>query len=159
MTLDDLFDEFEDILYRFALRLTQDQFRADDLVQETFFRAMAHLGLFEMLNKHQVRAWLSRTLKNIFLDEERSTNRQLKLINDLMETSKSDNDLEIITEYADLSGLIPEELHSIFRMRYEYKMNSREISEVLNIPQGTVRSRLFHGLRKIRAQYTSDQQR
>ncbi len=50
MTLADLYDEFEGWLRRYALRLAWEPDRADDLVQETFIRAMAHLPLLEQLN-------------------------------------------------------------------------------------------------------------
>jgi len=42
MTFADLYNEFEDKLRRYAMSLVRDPDRADDLVQETFIRAMAH---------------------------------------------------------------------------------------------------------------------
>ncbi|MFN2201071.1 MAG: sigma factor, partial [Caldilineaceae bacterium] len=60
----ELYEEYETVLLRYALRLTHDTDWAADLVQDTFVRSMGHVELLRMLKKHQRRAWLYRTLKN-----------------------------------------------------------------------------------------------
>ena len=67
-------------LRRFALSLARDADRADDLVSDTMLRAMAHLSLLGQLNPYQRRAWLYRTLKNRFLDEQRARQREQALL-------------------------------------------------------------------------------
>ena len=50
---------------------------------ETFIRAMANIQLLELLNRHQRRSWLYRTLKNLFIDDLRSLKRRQALFEQL----------------------------------------------------------------------------
>ena len=60
-----LYEEYEDALIRYALRLTHDRDWAEDLVQDTFVRAMGHLELLKMLKQHtQVTLDCVECLKN-----------------------------------------------------------------------------------------------
>ena len=65
MTFADLYEEYEEKLNGYALKLVRDPQTADDLVQETFIRVLGHLLLLEQLDPHQRRAWLYQTLKNL----------------------------------------------------------------------------------------------
>lgn len=154
MSLADLYNEYEALLHRFAQSLTHDSFRADDLVQETFMRAMGHMALLEMLNPHQQRAWLTQTLKNLFFDEQKIWKRRDEILAEVNqetaqftpspETQIGNNPFE----------LIPEEYQELFTMRYTLGMNSQEIADELGIPAATVRSRLHLATRKIRRRNT-----
>jgi DNA-directed RNA polymerase specialized sigma24 family protein len=75
-TITGLYEEYEVRLRYFAINLTGDPDRAEDLVQETFIRALANSRVLEQLNQHQKRAWLYRTLKNCFIDEQRVDKRE-----------------------------------------------------------------------------------
>ena len=76
MTLEDLYQQYEAELRRYAARLTRDPDQADDLVQDTYLRVVKHLPLLELLEPYLRRAWLRRTLKNLFLDQESRRRRQ-----------------------------------------------------------------------------------
>ena len=80
MTLSDLYEQYEGQLRRYARRWTRDPHRVEDLVQETMMRAMGHLELLDRLKIYQQRAWLFRTLKNLYLDEERALQREEALL-------------------------------------------------------------------------------
>ena len=152
LTLADLYETFEDALQRYAHRLAQDPQRADDLVQETFIRAMRHMSLLSILNRHQQRAWLFRTLKNHFLDETRATQRQMALVERLGQVTPAVGELPQTLGTTNPFNLIPEQYHTVFEMRYIQGMNSQEIAEELGIPAATVRSRLHLGMKKLRSQ-------
>lgn len=151
MTLDDLYETYEAALLRYATSLTHDADRADDLVQETFIRCMGHLTLLEMLAPSQRRAWLKRTLKNLFIDEERARQRQARLLQQLEVR-------ETVTERETFAGVlapdpfesVPEDAQELFHMRYVLGMNSTEIGEELGLPPATVRSRLHFAMKKLR---------
>ncbi|MCB0064575.1 MAG: RNA polymerase sigma factor [Caldilineaceae bacterium] len=151
MTLDDLYDTYESSLQRYANSLVHDYDRADDLVQETFIRSLGHLPLLATLRPAQCRAWLKRTLKNLFIDEERKRQRQQRLLQELAVE-------EVISESETFAGVltpnplanVPEDVRELFEMRYTLGMNSTEIGESLGIPAATVRSRLNYNLQKLR---------
>ena len=151
MTLADLYDTFEGELHRHAVRLVRDWDQADDLVQETFIRAMAHLELLDQLNAYQRRAWLYRVLKNLFLDAQDTRRREQALIEQLTQEAQfaSDPWMEIMS--ADLFERVPERYRELLRKRYLLGMTSEEIGHELGIPAATVRSRLHLAIKRLRA--------
>ncbi len=137
----ELYEEFSDGLYRYAVGLARDSDRADDLVQETFMRAMAHAQLLQRLHRHQRRAWLRRTLKNLFLDEQRARQRRQILVEQLMRQAQSTGYSFPITMLHELLDVIPERYRELLQQRYILGMTSEEIGRELGIPAATVRSR------------------
>ena len=151
MTIDEIYTEFEGRLRGYAITLTKDSFRADDLVQETFIRAMTNLHLLESLAQHQRRAWLRRTLKNLFIDEQRSWQRQENLVIRLSNESDSVSHIPQSLIVQDLLGRLPKKDGELLHKRYILGMNSRQIGEEIGVPAATVRSRIHHAIKRIRA--------
>lgn len=151
MTLDDLYDDYDALLQRYAYSLTRDPDRVDDLVQETFIRSMNHLTLLAMLQPPQRRAWLKRTLYHLFIDEERTHKRQERLLQQFTvaeEISEQEIFAHLLTPNPFQS--IAAEHRELFEMRYILGMNSSEIGAALGIPAATVRSRLHFATQKLR---------
>ena len=65
---------FTDAVYNFAVRLTNDASRADDLVQETFMKAWRFIDSYQ--EGTNAKAWLFRICKNAFINEFRAKNRE-----------------------------------------------------------------------------------
>ncbi len=151
MTIADLYEDYEAKLHREATRLTRDPDRADDLVQEAFIRAMGHLQLLEQLNPYERRAWLYRTLKNLFLDEQNARGRQEALIERLSWELPAASYVHDEMAMSNVFELVPERCRDLLEKRYVLGMNSREIGEELGIPAATVRSRLHLAIQKLRA--------
>ena len=78
-----LFDELHTPLHRYAVSLAHSTDQADDLLQETFSRAMANAALLARLDDDQCRAWLFRVLRNRFLDLRRQDRRSDQLVRHL----------------------------------------------------------------------------
>ncbi len=151
LTLTDLYDMFEDSLSRYAQSLVQDPHRADDLVQETFIRAIAHLGLLGGLNRHQRKAWLCRVLKNLFLDEQRALKREQALIQQLIMEAQVIGDPYPRLLSHEWRELVPKRDRELLHQRYTLMMTSEEIGRQLGIPAATVRSRLHLAIKRLRA--------
>ena len=66
-----LYDEHAAALWRYALRLTGDQARAEDVVQETLLRAWRHPEVTDDIDR-SARAWLFTVARNLIIDERRS---------------------------------------------------------------------------------------
>ena len=153
MTLADLYQEYERQLRRYAMQLTRrDAHRADDLVQDAFMRAMGHLELLDLLKPYQRRAWLRRTLKNLFLDEQRASQRQQALVEQLAADAPRASYLSQELASTNPFDLVPERYRELVQQRYVLGMTSREIGEELGIPAATVRSRLHLALKQLRLQ-------
>ena len=152
MTLTDLYEEYELELHRYARRWTRDPHRIDDLVQETFIRAMGHLDLLGLLEPYQRRAWLYRTLKNLFLDDVSARQRQEALIEQMAQDAPLAGYLPQEVIWPNPFDLVPEKYRDLVRKRYILGMTSQEIAEELGIPAATVRSRLHLAIKKLRLQ-------
>ena len=150
MTIDDLYEEHEESLQRQAFGLVRDTAAAEDLVQETFVRALGHALLLAQLNRHQRRAWLGRTLTRLFLDRRSERLRQTALL----ERYGREAPAEVPPD--DEAGFDPFDLapagdRELLEMRYRQGLSSVEIAAELDLPPGTVRWRLHRAVSRLRA--------
>ena len=160
-------------LYSAALRMTRNPADAEDLVQETYLRAYRGFGGFE--EGTNLKAWLYRILTNTYINTYRAKQRrpdetELDEVEDLylyrrlggleaarLGRSAEDELMDCFTE--DEVKQAVEELPEQFRMAvlladvegFAYK----EIAEILDIPIGTVMSRLHRGRRRCRSRCTT----
>lgn len=147
---------YSDMLYSYAYYLTSDGDDAGDLLQETYLKAFRFLDKFE--EGTNAKAWLYRIMRNTYINDYRRMKRQpdivaydeqisayqlvpqdYKTTNDLREKIDKEtlND-EISTAIASL----PEKFKSVIVLRDIEDLPYEEIAEALEIPIGTVRSRL-----------------
>ena len=145
-----------DAMYNFALKLTLDEENANDLVQETFLKAFRFASSFEQGTN--AKAWLFRILKNSFINEYRKKSKRPAQVdyNEVENFYNSDNvdhnatvDLRSTTVQDRIGDEVANALNSLgvdFRIviilcdleGFTYE----EMSKILDIPIGTVRSRL-----------------
>lgn len=151
MTIADIYETFEEELHRCAICLVRDADQADDLMQETFIRAMAHLELLDQLNPHQRRAWLYRVLKNLFLDAQSRRRREQALAEQLTQEAWFASHPGVEMGSPDLFQQIPERYRELLQKRYILSMTSEEIGQELGIPAATIRSRLHLAIKWLRA--------
>lgn len=145
-----------DSLYNFAYRLTLDEDDANDLVQETYLKAYRFFDSYEQGTN--AKAWLFRILKNSFINEFRKKSKEPSKIdyNEVETFYNSDDVDENIT--ADLrvdsiSDMIGDEVaNALNALAVDFRtiiilcdlegFTYEEMSKILDIPIGTVRSRL-----------------
>lgn len=130
-------------LRRFALSLTRTPYDADDLVQATVEKAI--LGWHQRQQEGAVRPWLFSILYRHFIDGQRRAGRFKKLMQlfsgDEGETATLEQQLEEDHSLA-LFAKLPEQQRSILVLVSVEGMSYQEVSEALDIPMGTVMSRL-----------------
>jgi len=146
----------EDTMKRFARYLTYDTEEAKDLLQDTYLKALSYRDKFvEFTN---LKAWTFTIMKNTFINNYRKSVREntafdnsetVFLLNNLTDSQFSRPESEII--YKEINNDIdslPDEFKIPFRMHTEgYKY--QEIAENLNVPIGTVKSRIFWARKKL----------
>ena len=152
MNVADLYEEYRDGLTRYAISLSRSLDRADDLVQETFIRALSHSGDLQGMNRHQQEAWLKRVLRNRFFDEERSSRRKRQLLQRLVSDHQRQESTLSLPEFDSVLELVPLEHQDVFEKRYRLGMNSAEIARDLGVSAGTVRYWLHQSIQCLRAQ-------
>lgn len=161
-----------DDVYRFARSLTRDEADAEDVVQEAYLRAFRSWQTFE--RGTDVRRWLFTIARNVFLRSREKGRREVTLDDDgaaIVDAAQAREawirgGLDEILERADLGPAIVTALQGLpepFRevvVLVDLEDQSYEASaEVLDIPIGTVRSRLFRGrklLQELLAQHAMD---
>jgi RNA polymerase sigma-70 factor, ECF subfamily len=143
--------EHQEALHRRAFALTRAPADAADLVQRTFERALQSLNLFEPGTN--MRCWLLRIMLNLFLDDcRRRASRPTELLDgDVPAAPEANPDDEPLWTRVTLEQvrLTIHELRDPYREVYELrvtgKLSYQEISDRLNIPLGTVATRLARG--------------
>ena len=146
-----LFDQ----LYNLARWLTQDTAEAEDLVQETYAKALRGFSSFQPGTNF--RAWIYRILRNSFLSSRTGLKTMVPLDEDesAVATENATPELLLIAQAnRDLVQQALEELPVPFReillLCEVEEMSYQEISEALTIPAGTVMSRLFRARKALR---------
>lgn len=148
----------KEALNNYALQLTQDRENASDLVQETFLKALRYESKFK--KGTNLKGWLFTIMKNTFINEYRRNVKRNTFLDSTDNTfyldstpNKAKNDGEFKFIRRDLENAIsqlPPDLEYTFRRNmvgYKY----HEIAEELDIPIGTVKTRIFVARKKLRA--------
>ncbi|MBI3872574.1 MAG: sigma-70 family RNA polymerase sigma factor [candidate division Zixibacteria bacterium] len=152
-----------DSLYRTALRMTKNPDDAEDLVQETCLKAYRYFDRFE--TGSNLRAWLFKILTNLFINRYRKESKapvQLEydetedfhlhgrmLETGLLGTRQSPEknlfDKLLGSDIAHAIDQLPEDFRVVIVMAFIEGLSYEEIAAALNLPMGTVKSRLFRG--------------
>lgn len=154
--------EYLDGLYGYAMTLTRNKAEAEDLVQETYLRAMR---AFDRLQpESNVKSWLFTILRNVYLNQIRHQRSGPPIVDmedqfsNLPDTAAS-GELDPLSNY--LATLKRQDVHraieslpSVYReviiLREFEDLSYQQIAEVLNCPTGTVMSRLGRAREKLK---------
>jgi RNA polymerase sigma-70 factor, ECF subfamily len=148
-----------DLLYRVARRYTRDAARAEDLVQETVLKALTHWESFRPGSN--ARAWLLTILRNTFVSGYRRSRREAVTVDhetldrvSVHATDAADPSGEFFSRLTDEKILasvdaLPEDFREVVVLSDIEGMSYAEIAEVLEVPVGTVKSRLFRARQRL----------
>ncbi len=149
-----------DTLYNVALRLTGNASDAEDLVQDTVTKAYRAWDKYEPGTN--CRAWLVTILRNTFINQYRRDSRrpsavQYDAVEDISvfeevqdrDPEGSFFDLIVDEEVTRAIQQLPEEFRLPVVLSDVENMSYAEIAEILGLPVGTVKSRLFRGRRRL----------
>ena len=149
----------KDILFNFALRTTGNADDAKDLLQETFMKAFRFWDKYE--KGTNIRAWLFRIMKNSYINRYRKETREPGMVDyddvenfydSIRDDSTNSNDLQkhmysnmLSDEVTIALQSLPEDFRTVVILCDIEQLTYEEISDFLNCPIGTVRSRLHRG--------------
>lgn len=149
---EELYGSYYTELIAYSTAMSRSKELAEDLVQETFVRAMMNSEIVEDLSPNKRRAWLYRTLKNLFFDHYRRAVLESQYTQILTPQPPVEQELQKIEDALVLQSISPED-RTLFHLRYMEGYTAVEISEMLNIPAGTVRSRLSRCRKYLKKSY------
>jgi RNA polymerase sigma-70 factor (ECF subfamily) len=148
-------------LHRFATHLARDAGRAEDLVQETYLKAWTHRGQFQAGTS--ARAWLFTICRHAFLKGETRSARETPTEDAELEalgaaavhaSVQASDPLGAVFERTELDIAVqqaltklPEEYRSVVTLVDIEDQSYAAAAGILDVPVGTIRSRLFRGRR------------
>lgn len=138
---EELYEDHYKELVAYGTRMGGSKELAEDLVQETFVKALMNTETVADLSPSKQRAWLYRTFKNLFFDRY----RRAVLENEYEQSWKpeyfEDHGIQEIENAILLQSITPQD-RAIFQLRYFDGYSAEEISQMMNLPPGTIRSKL-----------------
>lgn len=150
---------FRQALQYFALQLTRNSEEAKDLLQDTLYKAMLYREKF--VDASNLKAWLYTIMKNTFINNYRrsiktkeivDSSKDLYLLN-LPQSGSHDNPISKISQ-KDVQRLI-DSLEEEFRLPFQLYFDGykyKEIADEMELPIGTVKSRIFLARKKLMSQ-------
>ncbi|BBI35260.1 RNA polymerase sigma factor SigY [Cohnella abietis] len=154
-----LLREHYSMVFHYLLKVTMDRSLAEDMTQETMIRAIEKADRYDGSSKFS--SWLITIGTRLFLDTLRKRKREQKQLQD--ESRMSALQWETISRGTEWSELMEslEKLSKEERMplvlKHYYGYTYEEIGEIMSLPPGTVKSRIFYGIRKIREEWKENE--
>jgi RNA polymerase sigma-70 factor, ECF subfamily len=145
-------------IHRFAFRFFADADEASEITQKTFIKTYQKIG--ELEEPDRFGAWIYRVANNLCLDElkragrRKSTSLEAWLEQDVQADSHSPaadlqkKELSEILQQALL--MLPDEQRTVIILKEYEGLKFREIAEILEEPESTVKSRMYYGLKSTR---------
>lgn len=154
----DLVNRWEGSLYGFVYRYLGDAEEARDICQEAFVRAYTNLDRFRGQAKFS--SWLYQIALNLCRSEFRRRGSRPEVS---LEAQQEDHHLQLVPDDAvrpdevainsergrvlhEALTKLPEKQRTVILLKQYHGMKFREIAEILDAPESTVKSRLYHGL-------------
>ncbi len=143
-------------LYNFACWLTQDRVAAEDLVQETYTKALKGFSSFQQGTNF--RAWIYRILRNTFLTTEAGLRATVSLDSDdaVPEPTTTETPASVLFARFEQTAIqkaleeLPVNYREMILLCDVEEMSYQEVAQALGIPIGTVMSRLSRARKAMR---------
>ena len=146
--LAELYRALEKPLYRFILSRLNDPFESADILQDVFIEVWRSAGRFE--GRSKVQTWIFGIAFRKVIDLHRKRGR-VTVTDDIPESIDEDADAETCLTAGQEAehvrhclGTLKEEHRSAITLAFYEDMAYREIAEVTGVPEGTVKTRIFH---------------
>ncbi|WP_449538039.1 RNA polymerase sigma factor [Ferdinandcohnia sp. Marseille-Q9671] len=149
-TIEDLFRTYKDPIYHFIYRYCQDEQLSIDTVQDTFVRYHKYQDRYDS-DKSSMKTYLFRMAYQIMINRL-NRQRTLKRILPFLYQPHPQQELLLddkLTIQAALQQL-PDQHRAVLLLTYYHDLTQKEISTILEIPVGTVKSRLHASLKKMK---------
>lgn len=137
---------YQEPLWRFLWHLTGDRVLAEDLAQETFLRAFDRIGSFRFESRFST--WLYRIGRNTAIDAMRRRDRRRDLPRRISPRDDEPGP-ELGLEMSEALATLSEKLRETLLLVEITGLTCQEAGMVLGVPEGTVKSRLYHARRHL----------
>lgn len=160
-----IIQRYKDPLYHLCIHLCKGKSAADDLFQDTWVKVLGNIQHFD--SERSFKNWLFTISTNLYRDRWRKYKRWLHRVKDYYDTDILARELENFKESTpgpvenlldreqarqlhNCLGELPDKLRIAVILYYFQELSIQEISEILGIPPGTVKSRLYGARTQLR---------
>ncbi|RHW34804.1 RNA polymerase sigma factor SigW [Neobacillus notoginsengisoli] len=157
---------YKDKLFQLGYRMLGNRHEAEDIAQEAFIRAYVNIDSFKQ--EYKFSTWLYRIATNLCIDRIRKKKPDYYLDAEVAGTegltlySRISSDMPLPEKEVEMMELhetiqgeilkLPEKYRSVIVLRYIEELSLNEISEILGLPLGTVKTRIHRGREALRKQ-------
>ncbi|WP_226035099.1 RNA polymerase sigma factor [Aquibacillus saliphilus] len=153
----ELFEQYRLPLYRYLFQMSRNRELAEELVQETFYRAMISL---KVKNAVQAKAWLFKVARNLYIDWTRKSKSEQRMVERIQieydSTSNLGDPQEQLasknrqTELEEIMELLPERMRTIIYLREILNFTYKELTVAMNLTESQVKVTLHRAREKFR---------
>jgi len=165
--LTELYEQYGAQVYNLTYRVLQDSRLAEEATQDTFMRLWREASRWDS-RRGKLSSWLLTIARHIAIDLLRSENRQFRPDTNYLDsvaepraTRNIPHDPVRLDGYVlrDFMQQIPPEQAQVVEMAFFQGLTHKELAEKLNLPLGTVKTRVRLGLQKLRSMWQETQER
>jgi RNA polymerase sigma-70 factor (ECF subfamily) len=147
-----LHDEHGPALWRYVVWLTSDRQLAEDVVQETLVRAWRHPQVLDQ-SESSAKAWLFTVARNLVIDNKRSAYSRHEFATEILPEHPVEDRTDAMLDawlVSDALTSLTADHRAVVVGAYYRGQSIAEIASELQVPPGTVKSRLHYALRALR---------
>ncbi|REL38892.1 sigma-70 family RNA polymerase sigma factor [Rhodohalobacter sp. SW132] len=156
----ELVNRWHERIHRFAYRFFSDEDEANEIAQKTFIKMYQNVN--DIDNPEKFGSWMYRVANNLCLDELKRAGRRKATPLEAWVEQSGGLESDTISPAAELDRkelgdilqqalmLLPDEQRTVIILKEYEGLKFREIAEILEEPESTVKSRLYYGLRSTR---------
>jgi len=157
---------YKDKVFQLCFRMLGNRHEAEDLAQEAFVRAFVNIHSFKINMKFST--WLYRIATNLCIDRLRKKkpdyhldaevagteglNMYSQIASDTLKPEEEVASLELQESIQEEITKLPEKYRSVIVLKYIEELSLKEISDILDLPVGTVKTRIHRGREALRKQ-------
>lgn len=156
----DLYDRYNSMIYNYFLRLSFNKDISQDLMQTVFFRLINYRRSYKPRNRF--RSWIFQIARNIYADHLKSNEAaktnfiDLEQINHSVDSKTEDQDqAENIKTVQTALTMIPHDHREVLIMKKYQQLKNKEIAEILNCSENTVKGKVHRAVLSLRKAYFS----
>ncbi|WP_313798913.1 sigma-70 family RNA polymerase sigma factor [Cytobacillus sp.] len=147
-----IFQQYEEDIYRMAFLYVKNQEDALDVVQEVAYQSFKKIHTLK--KPEYFKTWLMKITINCAINIIKKNMKVIQLIPEFEEfVGSDDEDIPLSLTLQNLIDTLQEDEKSVVLLRYYQNFTFKEISEVLEIPLGTAKSVLYRALDKLRKEF------
>lgn len=155
-----LYKNYSAVLYGTILKIVNDEETAQDVLQEAFIKIWGNIAQYDA-SKGRIYTWMLNVCRNAAIDKLRSKGEIMKakiqtgddIVNTIRSTQQTEQQTDTIGLRSMVASLRPE-YHSIVELAYYKGYTLDEISKTLDVPLGTVKTRMRAAMKELREKFS-----